>query len=441
MTPLEELGAYISQGIRGGVSKPLRAQLELHVLDTVVAWIATAGTEEARYLRGFQKDNRRTSADPALDVLISCALTRLSEVDDIHLASMITPGSIVIPGALTIAATVPHDPAALCEAMVAGYEAMIRLGLALDGPAILYRGIWPSYLAAPFGLAAAAARLLDLSPSQTAHALALALTLAAPGVGHHNAPTGARWFAAGSAARNGLLAAQAARTGFTSDLNILDGSFLSTVFGIVPKAAALIENLGASPKLSEVSFKPWCAARQTMAATQALREIIDSGVAAADITAVEVLVPPPFLKMIDHGIVGGRLARLTSQPYQMAIAAMAPDLAFDVAQTGEVPIDVLRFMNKITVRPDENLLDGFPQQWSAHVHLRTPDGEHQRLMTSVPGDPARSFDAPAITTKARRLVGSVADAIANQCQAMIDGGATSAQLIDLVNRSCAAART
>src|SRR5262249_33106767 len=162
------------------------------------------------------------------------------------------------------------------------------------------------------------ARLFDLDPNEAAQALALALTLAAPGVGHHNASSAARWFAAGSAARNGLLAVRAAHTGFTSDLNILEGSFFGTVFGITPHPASLSDNLGASSKLNEVSFKPWCAARQTMAAAQALREIVDGGVVPADITLIEASVPPPFLKMIDHGIVGGRLARLTSQPYQMA---------------------------------------------------------------------------------------------------------------------------
>ena len=232
MAPLEELGAFVSQGVRGGASQPLQSRLELHIVDTLVAWVATAGTEEARQLRRFQNDNRRTPAEPALDVLINCALTRLSEVDDIHLASMITPGAIVIPGAVTIAAALASEPDVMCEAIVAGYEAMIRLGLALDGPTILYRGIWPSYLAAPFGIAAAAARLFDLSPKEAAQALALALTLAAPGAGHHNAPSGARWFAAGSAARNGLLAVQAARSGFTSDVNILDCCFFGTVFGI-----------------------------------------------------------------------------------------------------------------------------------------------------------------------------------------------------------------
>ena len=280
---------------------------------------------------------------------------------------------------------------------------MIRLGLAIDGPTILYRWIWPSYLAAPFGIAAAASRLIDLSADQTAHALALALTLAAPGVGHHNAPTGSRWFAIGGAARNGLLAARAARAGLTSDVNILDGGFFGTVFGITPKPAALIENLGASPKLQEVSFKPWCAARQTMAATQALHEIIDSDVVAADITAIEVSVPPPFLKMVDHGIVGGRIARLTSQPYQMAVAAVARDLAYDVGQMGDVPADVLQLMNKITVRPNEDLLDGFPRQWASGLHVRTTNSEHQRLI-EYPGDPERPLRRERTKTKAFRLI-------------------------------------
>jgi 2-methylcitrate dehydratase PrpD len=440
MTALEQLASYVTRGLRGSVTEPLRAELKLHAIDAVTAWIATAATPEARALRAFQNNSGQPSSDLASAILINCALTRLSETDDIHLASMITAGAVVIPGALTMAATLPPDPGALSEAILAGYEAMIRLGLALDGPTILYRGIWPSYFAAPFGMAAVAARLFDLPTEQTAHALALALILAAPGVGHHNAPTGSRWFAAGSAARNGLLAAQAARAGLTSDLNIVDGSFFTTVFGITPRTDAMTDNLGATSKLSEVSFKPWCAARQTMAATQALQELIDGGVAAADIVAVEVLVPPPFLKMVDHGIVGGRLARLTSQPYQLALAALAPHLAFDVAQAADASTDVLRFMNKITVRADENLLNGFPRSWPARVRVRTPQAEHERRLAHIPGDPERSYDLRDLVAKSRRLIGSVAENIADQCDALFETRTTPAALLAFIDQACAHAQ-
>ena len=437
MASLETLGAYLARDIRNQVSDDARALLAAHLTDTATAWIATRATREAQVLRKFQSEAKQAEPDIGLNILVNCALTRLSEIDDIHLASMITPGSIVIPGALAIAAQLPPDPVALSEAIVAGYEAMIRLGLAIDGPGILYRGIWSTYLAAPFGIAAVAVRLFDLSAEEASHALALALTLSAPGVGHHNAPTGSRWFAAGHAARNGLVAAQAARSGITSDLNLLEGSFFSAVFNILPKADALIEALGAAPKLAEVSFKPWCAARQTMAATQALREIMDEGIAAADITAVDVVVPPPFLKMVDHGIVGGRTARLTSQPYQIAVAAIAPELAFDVGQSGDVPVDVVRFMNKVTVRADESMLHGFPGQWPARICVRTASAEHDRQVHAVPGDPRRSFDLGDVIAKSRRLIGVSADAVADRCDAVLAGRVTAGELLAFVDETCA----
>jgi 2-methylcitrate dehydratase PrpD len=260
--------------------------------------------------------------------------------------------------------------------------------------------------------------------------------LSAPGVGHHNAPTGSRWFAAGHAARNGLVAAQAARSGITSDLNLLEGSFFTAVFNILPKAEALIEGLGTSPKLTEVSFKPWCAARQTMAATQGLREIMDEGIAAADITAIDVVVPPPFLKMVDHGIVGGRTARLTSQPYQIAVAAIAPELAFDVGQSGDVPVDVVRFMNKVTVRADESMLLGFPGQWPTRIRVRTASAEHDRVVHAVPGDPRRSFDIGDVITKSRRLIGVLADDVADRCDALLAGRGPASDLLAFVDETC-----
>src|SRR5262249_57703913 len=119
-----------------------------------------------------------------------CALARLSGVDDIHLASTTAPGAIVVPGAVSVASTLRNgDPDALAAAMIAGYEVMVRFGQAIDGPQVLYRGIWPTYFAAPLGIAAVAARLLDLDALQCAHALPLALVQSAPGAAHHNLRT------------------------------------------------------------------------------------------------------------------------------------------------------------------------------------------------------------------------------------------------------------
>ncbi len=195
MTVLEQLGAHVA---RGGAA-PLREALRLHVADTVGAWIAGSATPEGRALVKFGA-NRDAMSDR---VATSCALARLSEIDDIHLASGTTPGSLIVPSALTIAASPGREGAALAEAIAVGYDAMVRLGAALDGPSILYRGIWPTYFAAPFGVAAVAARLLGLTETQAAHALGIALALSSPGVGRPSGTTTSRWLAIGNAARNG----------------------------------------------------------------------------------------------------------------------------------------------------------------------------------------------------------------------------------------------
>ena len=423
MSALEQLGAFLAAGPAGALADGTRETVELHLIDTVGAWIAAGATTEGRALLAYRAAMAPQGDALALDLATRCALARLSEIDDIHLPSMTTPGSIVIPGVLTIAAALPdRRPDDLIAAVLAGYEVMTRFGRAIDGPRILCRGIWPTYFAAPLGIAAVAARLFGLDQRQAAHALALALTFAAPGVGHHNAATTARWFAVGNAARNGLVSARAAQMGFTADLNHFDGHFLPGIYDITPNLAALTDGLGKDLALSAVSFKPWCAARQTMAATQALREIIESGVTPGAMTDIRAHVLPPHLKMIDHGVMAGdRASHLTSVQYCMAVAAGAPELAFDVsAAAPNLPAPVRALMDKIKVEADESLLADYPHTWPARVRVSVNGAQHERAVTHVPGDPARSFDRARVREKFLRFTGPVlgaqkADKLLTRC--------------------------
>jgi 2-methylcitrate dehydratase PrpD len=411
-TALEKLAGHLARG-SGETPAAVRHAAALHVADTVAAWIASTRTPEGRALIAFRNSMRRrvaASENFLVDVATHCAMARLSEIDDIHLASMTTPGAIVVPATLTIAVALDKArPDSVLDAMLAGYEAMTRLGLAIDGPAVLYRGIWPSYFAAPFATAAVTARLLGLDAQQTAHALALALTFAAPGVGHHNPATTARWLAVGNAARNGITAALAAQSGLTSDVRMLEGPFLANVYGVTPNIPVLTEGLGAHPALPEVSFKPWCAARQTITATQALREIVQTGVGPETITAITAFVLPPHLTMIAHGVTAGdRASHLTSLPYQMAVAALTPEAAFDVGQTpAALAAPVAAFMSKINVIGEEKLLAQYPKAWPARVVVEALSGRHERTITHVPGDPARAFSDAEAREKFQRFVAPV----------------------------------
>lgn len=442
MTALEQLGRHVAES--AGPPEAVRERVELHLIDTVGALIASTRTVEGANLlrfRAVMREHGQAGDALALDLATRCALARLSEIDDIHLVSMTTPSAIVIVGALTLAAAIPAiTPGDVIAAVLAGTEAMTRLGRAIDGPGMLYRGIWPTYFAAPFAMAAVAARLLKLGAEKTADALALALTLASPTVGHHNAATTSRWFALGNAVRNGLTAAIAAQQGFTADRKLMEG--FSGAYGMTPDSSVLARALGERMALAEVSFKPWCAARQTMAATQALKEIIADGVAPAQIDEIAVSVPPAHLKMIDHGVIeGDRASHLTSVPYCMAVAALAPDTAFDVQQNPpELPPAIRGLMAKIKVEADERLLADYPRSWPARVRVVAGSARHERTVTHVPGDPARPFDRASLRQKFLRFTEPVlgterAERILARCGEVLATGDFSS-LVDEIERNC-----
>jgi 2-methylcitrate dehydratase PrpD len=437
VTVLERLGAHVVSGYAEGLPDPLRDALRLHVADTVGAWIAGSATPEGRALLKFGA-NRDTVSDR---VATHCALARLSEIDDIHLVSATTPGALVVPAALTIAASLGREGARLAEAIAVGYDAIVRLGAAIGGPLILYRGIWPTYFAAPFGVAAVAARLLGLTETQAAHALGIALGFSSPGVGRPTGTTTSRWLAIGNAARNGVTAALSAQSGFTADLRIFEGEFFSSIYGLSPDRAVL---LGDRPVLNEVSFKPWCAAKQTMAAAQGLREVIEEGMPPSTMSNLAVGVPPPYLKMVDHGVVAGeRASYLTSVAYQMALIALDPDATIDVRQTPEsVPAEICDFMAKIKVSADEELLQHYPKSWPARLVVSIPSGKREKLVLHVPGDPERALDESQIAAKFWRLVAPlVGDHASGELlrlsYAALDGGGAK-PLLEAMERSAAA---
>jgi 2-methylcitrate dehydratase PrpD len=410
MNGIEEL-ANILQAQSGDADTVFAEKLRLHVTDTIGAWIAATRTPEGKALLAFRarmRTKEKTASDLHDDLATHCALVRLSEIDDIHLPSMTTPGSIVIPAAMTLAAARPGTESAdTAAAMLAGYQAMIRLGLAINGPDALYRGIWPTYFGAGFTTAAVAARLMRLSPPQTAHALALALTMSSPSVGQHHAATTARWFCVGNAARNGLSAALAAQSGFTADLDILRSRFFPDLYGIEPDIAVMTGD--AMPTFAGVSLKPWCAARQTMPATQALRELLATGIRADDITAITAFVLPPHLKMIDHGVKpGDRASFLTSLAYQLALATLQPTEAVDLNLSAAVPQSSLQvFMMRVKVAADDALLTDYPTRWPARIVVETASGRHELRVDSVPGDPSRPFTRTDVEKKFQHFTAPV----------------------------------
>ena len=154
------------------------------------------------------------------------------------------------------------EPDEIASAIWVGTEIVTRIGVAVRGPQMLYRGIWPTYLAAPVAAAATAARLMGLNETRTGHALSLACMLMAGGVGRiHGAPSG-RWFLYANAVAGGVAAAEAARADYRGDPEILDKNWLADTHGIALDREQLTEKLGASSVYAALSMKPFCSAKQ-----------------------------------------------------------------------------------------------------------------------------------------------------------------------------------
>jgi 2-methylcitrate dehydratase PrpD len=277
------------------------------------------------------------------------------------------------------------------------------LGAAIGGATIVYRGVWPSYFCAPFAAAAVAGRLIGLSAEEMAHALAIALSMATGGAGRPRGGIAARWLLAGIAARSGVLAALAASGGLAGDIGLLDGDWLQTVHGLAADSAALAEDSGTV--LRALSLKPFCSAKQAVAAAHGLATIVADGVDPQTIRQIRVFVPRVYAAMIDHDVIpGGRLSSLTSAPYQLALAALRPDGLDDVSRDRIIDEPaVAALMKTVAVEADEALNEYFPARYPARVQVVTAAGTADTLVVDAPGDPGARLDRMAVIAKFRRF--------------------------------------
>jgi 2-methylcitrate dehydratase PrpD len=380
-----------------------------HVLDAVGVWIAGRGSEEAHELARLRSSQPiAVFGDTVLDRLaLRVATTRLSEMDDIHLPSCTTAGAVVIPAALAVAGSLGRpSAAAFAHAVRDGYGLMTLLGTAIQGPVVLRRGIWPTYFLAPVATAAVTARLLGVDAARTANALAIALTMTSGGVAD---PSGKipRWLLVGLAARQGAAAGLAAAEGFTGDRRLLDGDWLKRVHGVEVDAAALEAPL---PTLAALSMKPHCAAKQTMAGTEAFVELVRKGIAPEEIAAVKAEVLPTFVGMIGHHDAGSRTGRLTGLAYQMAVAVYCPENLCDVNRP---PVDderIGKLMEKVEVTGDATLERHFPQAYGARVEVTTKSGRKEAAtVIAAGGDPGRQFSEEEVAGKFHHLADAALD--------------------------------
>jgi aconitate decarboxylase len=236
------LGQWISQLTISSIAGDILSHLKLCLLDSIGCGLFGAiqrcgritGDVAATFSPGGMASlfARVEKVSPADAALANGTAIHGFEIDDAHITSSLHPGAVTLPASLAVAEARQASGADLLTALATGYEVGLRVGICA-GVSHSTSGYHVTGTAGALGAAAAAARLLKLSPLRAAHALGIGATQAA---GLYAARTGgmAKRFHAGRASQSGVVAAYLAERGFTGTLDALEasfGGFMSTLRG------------------------------------------------------------------------------------------------------------------------------------------------------------------------------------------------------------------
>lgn len=346
-------------------------------------------------------------AAPGVAAFANGALGNVLEMDDVDKRAILHPGPTVIPAALSAAQALDADAGAFLDAVVRGYEAVIRLGRAV-GPA--HYAHWHNTgTCGPFGAAAAAASLYQLGPEAVTDALGLAGTQAG-GLWQtrHEPASNAKQLHTARAAQAGLIAAELAAAGAHGPHFILEGpqGFFAATCGPADPQGVLAFAPDAAWAIHEVSIKPWPACRHAHAAIDAALVLRDQGVTGDAVEHGRIRVYADAALFCDTPDPQTVLQAKFSLQHAVAVTLMdgPPALAaFDVARIHDAPTAALRARLSVKVGPPYDA--AYPERYGAGLEVTLRNG--QEAHASAPdalGDPENPLSPEALDDKALTLL-------------------------------------
>jgi 2-methylcitrate dehydratase PrpD len=221
-------------------------------------------------------------------------------------------GSALFPAALAAAELAGGCTGAeFMAALAAGAELSSRLNLS----EAQYDGFDPTGIAVPFSAAAAAARILRLTPKQTLHALALVFNRCGGSFQSHvDGSLGVR-FVQGWVAEAGVQCARLAQRGVTGPVHFLAGHYgYRHLYGRdTLDSAAIGANLGQEWLLHRMVFKKYPSCGVTQGLTELALALVADGLQAENVRSVAVRLPPYAFKLVGKVFDPGPNPRVDAQ--------------------------------------------------------------------------------------------------------------------------------
>ena len=416
----ERIAHFVEQTGPEKLSADVTEMVQLCLLDWLGSAIAGANTRPIEIFRDVAKDlggepqatvipdGSKTSCH--LAALVNAASSHALEMDDLHKPSVLHPAAPVIPAALSAAERDGTSGSELAAAIVIGYEVAIRAGEAV-GPSHYH--FWHTTgTCGVFGAAAAAGRLLRLTPPQMVWALGSAGTQSAGLWEFLKEGAMSKQLHPAKAAADGLLAALLAQKGFTGASMIFEGEKgLGQATSESAELSRLTEGLGNDPpRILENSFKAHAACyhiHSTIDAVLALKRRCQ--ITPDRVRKVRVRLYSAALDLLDKVEPVNAYASKFSVPYCVATAFLHGRVGlenFDEEAVREP--GAKRLMSKVTLEPDKELDRLYPEKWPAIVTVETVSGKRHETRVDYPkGDPKNPMSRDELIEKFHSLTGSI----------------------------------
>lgn len=355
-----------------------------------------AGRRTDTYARLFAVTERLGDSGASTRVWLRGAAIHTLEFDDAHKTSKTHPAAVVIP-AVTEAASIARasGPEGLA-ALVAGYEAMLRVGVAVGAATHRRAGWHATCTTGAIGAAVGAARALRLEAPLVAEAIGHAVAMLGGNFAFYDEGASSKPLQVGNASRVGFLAAVMAAEGLRgtrSALETEDGGYFK-LFGGEPER--VLSDLDAF-LIREVAFKPYPCCRTAQAAIDAALALRDRD------RGGDVRVRTFAIAVEQNGFYAqGSTARAPfSLPY--VVAAALADGRVDLGSfTPQRVAELAQAEQRVTWSIDDALDARYPVDWPAEVEL---DGARVRVDVAS-GDPRNPMPPDRWAAKLQTCAGS-----------------------------------
>lgn len=334
------------------------------------------------------------------------------DFDDTHARAQLHPGAPIIAAALAAVQLCNGTTRDLLTGIVAGYEVMIRVALGAVALAHSERGFHPSATIGVFGAAAAAGRILGLTPKQMEHAFGTALSQSA-GTGQFS--VNGAWtkrYHVGYAAAGGLTAAVFASKDYTGATQAFEGrEGFFNVYSPRPQPELAVQALGTVWEILESGLKPWPCCRGIHApldAVMLLHQQRDIDIAEIERVrvgmakrSVYVVGEPQDRRRRPKNVVDCQF----STHLCLSIALKHKRMGWDDYEPALHDPDIFALMQKIDVYEDAEAEANFPEAFSGVVEISFTDGSTLREFVRVPlGEPSTPYGMNELRAKYSQLV-------------------------------------